>query len=301
MPSPPPVTPPRVEPEPFVLDHAPSFGGRIHGLVQTPTRDADAGPRPTVVICHGFKGFMTWGFFPPLADLLVDRGFTVVRFNFSGSGQGPDDERVTDPEAFRRNTISLERDETLHVLDHLETIAPDRVDPKRIGLVGHSRGGAAVLLAATSDRWLDRLGAMVTWAAVGTVHRYPADLIEAWRGDGVVQVQNSRTGQLLEIGTELLDDLEQHREALDLEAAATRRKAPWLIAHGGGDESVVVDEAHRLSDAAARGDLEAAPIRVEILPGASHTFGARHPFAGPTPDLIHVMNATQQWLRQHLA
>jgi len=37
-----------------------------------------------------------------------------------------------------------------------------------------------------------------------------------------------------------------------------------------------------------------------LIPGANHTFGARHPFAGPTPQLIQAMNATQGWLRRYL-
>lgn len=301
--TPPPVTPPRVDPEPFVLDHEPSFGGRIYGLVQAPARPSDTGARPTVVICHGFKGFMTWGFFPPLADLLVDRGFTVVRFNFSGSGQGPGDKLVTDLDAFRRNTPSLERDETLHVLSHLEEIAPGRVDPGRVGLVGHSRGGAAVILAAASDAWRDRLGALVTWASIGSFDRYRGAAVEVWREEGYTEVENSRTGQTLQIGTEILDDLEENAEDLDLRRAAGICRAPWLIVHGGGDESVPVDEAHDLERAARKPgahDDEMGEVESEIVPRSGHTFGAKHPFAGPTPDLIHVMNVTQRWLGRHL-
>ena len=86
----------------------------LHGLVDLPD---EPGERPTVVICHGFKGFMEWGFFPSLAALLAERGFVAVRFNLSGTGMRPGDERVTDLAAFRDNTYSRELADLLAVLD----------------------------------------------------------------------------------------------------------------------------------------------------------------------------------------
>ena len=117
----------------------------LHGLVDLPD---EPGERPAVVICHGFKGFMEWAFFPALAALLAERGYVAVRFNLSGTGMRPGDERVTDPDAFRANTYSRELAELLAVLDATgQSIAPGRVDRGRIGLVGHSRGGGDALLA----------------------------------------------------------------------------------------------------------------------------------------------------------
>ncbi|HSK78002.1 MAG TPA: alpha/beta hydrolase, partial [Thermoanaerobaculia bacterium] len=75
---------------PFTLE-TPSRN-TLHGLVDLPEAP---GERPTVVVCHGFKGFMEWGFFPHLATLLAERGMTVIRFNLSGTGMRPGDELVT--------------------------------------------------------------------------------------------------------------------------------------------------------------------------------------------------------------
>ena len=88
------------EPTPFTLS---TPNGPLHGLVDFP---AAPGERPAVVICHGFKGFMEWAFFPYLATLLAERGFVSVRVNLSGSGLLPGEDRVSDPAAFRRNTHS---------------------------------------------------------------------------------------------------------------------------------------------------------------------------------------------------
>ncbi|RMH15368.1 MAG: alpha/beta fold hydrolase [Acidobacteria bacterium] len=253
------------------------------------------GKRPAVVICHGFKGFMDWGFFPPLAQLLAERGFAVVRFNYSGTGQRPGEDRVSDLEAFRRNTFSRELDETLRVIAAVGSeVGAEVADGECIGLVGHSRGGGMALLAAAHEAARERVKALVTWAAVATFDRFDDAAKALWRERGELLIENARTGQQLALGLELLEDLERNRRRLDLTAAATRRTAPWLIVHGSDDETVPVAEARRLK-AHASGVVELLEI-----PGANHTFGAQHPFAGPTPHLIQAMNATQTWLRRHL-
>jgi pimeloyl-ACP methyl ester carboxylesterase len=292
--------------EPFDIENRPVQVGagpiRLHGTVQwpgrresRPPRCRDGGPRPTVVVCHGFKGFMEWGFFPPLADLLVERGFTVIRFNFSGNGMRPGDDLVTDLEAFRGSTFSQDLADLLRILAAAGTeIAPDHVDPDHLALLGHSRGGGAALLAAAHPDWRDRLRALVTWSAVSTFDRFGEEAKEIWRRGEDVPIANARTGQELPLGRETLDDVECHREELDLHAAAGRRSAPWLIVHGGDDETVPSAEAESLEGAAA------GLCELRLVAGASHTFGAQHPFAGPTPQLIEAMNATQTWLRRHL-
>jgi dipeptidyl aminopeptidase/acylaminoacyl peptidase len=275
---------------PFTLD-TPS-GATLHGLVDLP--DGHPGPQPAVVICHGFKGFMEWGFFPYLGTLLAERGFVAVRFNVSGSGMRPGEDLVGDPEGFRANTHGREVADFLAVLDATgETIAPGRVDRSRIGIFGHSRGGGNAVLVAARSLWWERLRAVVTWAAVSTFDRYTPEQKSAWRRDGEIPVVNARTGQQLALGAALLEELET-REDLDILAAAPEVRAPWLIVHGEEDESVPAAEAGRLAGAAR------APHELLLIPGANHTFGARHPFAGPTRELIEAMNATQRWFRKYL-
>jgi pimeloyl-ACP methyl ester carboxylesterase len=273
--------------ETFILDNV---HGELHGVVNYPPK---AGPHPVVVICHGFKGFMEWGFFPPLADLLVERGFATVCFNFTGSGMRPGDPLVTSPEAFRGATFSNDVADVLRILDAVgHDIARQRVDLGRIALVGHSRGGGAAILAAAEPRWQKRLRALVTWAAVSTFHRFSA-FEETWKEQGELPVENARTGQELAMGVEILNDLEGNHSALDIQAAAGRRRVPWLIIHGGGDETVPPSEAEALAEHAT------GPKELRIIKGANHTFGARHPFTGPSPELITAMNSTQTWLRRY--
>jgi dienelactone hydrolase len=278
--------------EPFTIPR-PDGGGALHGLVDLP--DAP-GPRPAVVICHGFKGFMEWAFFPSLAALLAERGFVAVRFNLSGTGMQPGDERVTDPQAFRDNTHSAELADLLRVLAATGTeIAPDRVDRDRLALVGHSRGGGAAILAAAREPWRTRCRALVTWAAISTVDRYSPEDKRRAREAGELPIVNSRTGQRLALGPRYFADVAQNAHGdLDILAAAAHRTAPWLIVHGSDDETVPAAEAATLAQHAA------GVHDVLVVTGGSHTFGARHPFAGPTPALIQALNATQTWLRRYL-
>lgn len=266
------------------------------GLIDLP---AEPGPAPVVVLCHGFKGFAEWGFLPPLAALLAERGLAVVRFNFGDSGMRLGDELVTDLEAFRRQTISSEVDDLLAVVAALPELAPGRLDTSRLALFGHSRGGGvavvgAARLAEASPAESDRLRALVTWAAVSHLDRLPADEVQRWRETGTWTAVNARTGQQLPVGLELLRDVEAHGEALDPRGAAARRRAPWLIVHGDRDETVPVAEGDALAAAAA------PPVELLRIAGGDHTFGAKTPFAGPNPLLIAAMNATQTWLLRWL-
>ena len=260
--------------------------GSLNGLIDLPD---EPGERPAVVVCHGFKGFMDWGFFPYLAALLADRGFVVVRFNVFGTGMLPGDDLVTDPDAFRANTHGRELSDLLAVLEATgKTLAPGRVDRTRIGLFGHSRGGGNAVLAAAQEP----VRALVTWASVASFDRYTPEQKEAWRRDGQFPVVNARTGQQLALGLGLLEELETRGDELDILTAARAVRAPWLIVHGEEDESVPATEGDRLAESSS-GEL----LRI---PGANHTFGARHPFSGPTPQLIQALNATQRWFRRHL-
>jgi len=274
----------------FALPHA---GRELVGFLDEPERATP--PWPVVVGCHGFKGFCEWGFWPPFAELMSARGCAVVRFNFSGAGMRLGEERVSDLAAFAADTYSRERDDLLAVLAALATLGGSRFDLERIGLVGHSRGGAIALLAAACPEWRERLRSLVTWNTIGYCDRWPPAAKAAWRAGGELPVENSRTGQRLALGLGLLDELERNDPALDLAAAARARRAPWLLLQARDDEAVPFAEGEALAAVAA------PPAKLLPIAGTGHTFGAVHPFAGPTPHLIQAFNATQTWLLSHLS
>lgn len=262
-------------------------GELVRGDVRMPE---GAPPRTAVVVVHGFKGFKDWGFFPWVAQQLAAAGHAVVSFNFSRNGIGSDLESFTELDRFGRNTLSRELDELLWVLDRVEEGEWVRRRPRKIGLLGHSRGGGDAVLAAREHGAVE---ALVTWSAVATFDRWDRETKEEWREDGVVYVLNSRTGQQMPLEVSLLEDFEAHQERLDIEAAAARVEAPWLIVHGRSDLSVDEEDARRL--ARASGDA-----RLLLVEGVGHTFEVGHPFEEPSPELLQAMEATRSHFHAHL-
>ena len=258
------------------------LGEPIHGDLRIPD---GPGPHPAVVVCHGFKGFKDWGFHPWLGTRLAEAGLAAVHFNFSRNGVREADGDIEDLDAFRRNTLSIERDDLDTVLDAVlsgKLGAP--LDPSRLGLAGHSRGGGVALLGAAER---PEVKALSTWASVSHFDRITdeATLVE-WRRAGVFEVLNSRTGQVLPMGVEFLEDVLGNLDRLHLLVAARRLRVPWLLLHGTADETVPFAEAEALARASERG------ARLVAIDGGGHTFGAVHPFAGPTPHLEAAAEAT---------
>jgi pimeloyl-ACP methyl ester carboxylesterase len=242
-------------------------------------------------VLHGFKGFKDWGMFPPLAGRLASGGFTAVSANLSGSGVD-DAGEFTLPDRFGHNTFSAELQDVGVVVDALMDGLLGVPAPPTLGLIGHSRGGGVAVLQAAKD---SRVRALVTWAAIASVERWPLDQRTAWREAGRSEVRNARTGQVLPLYTDVLDDIEQNGSSLDIEAAAARIAIPWLIVHGTNDESVGFSEAELLKGASSRKTTRLLPIE-----GGGHTFGATHPWQSGTPQIDSVFDATVEWLASHL-
>src|SRR5262245_66639295 len=88
----------------------------LRGRITLPSgADGRARALPWVLVLHGFKGFMDWGFFPELARHLAGEGLAVVRFNFSGSGHGERPLEFTEPDEFFANTPSRELEDVERV------------------------------------------------------------------------------------------------------------------------------------------------------------------------------------------
>lgn len=259
-------------------------------LIDVRTSDRSAS-RPAVLIVHGFKGFKDWGMFPVLADRVARAGWSAVSVNLSGSGVD-DAGDFTLPEQFGHNTFSAELADIRAVLDGIAEGRLGAAPTTSVGLVGHSRGGGIAILAASGD---PRVRALVTWAAISHVDRWSAQAAE-WRRTGKLDMVNARTGQVLPMYTDMLDDIETNRSRLDIQAAVGRLTIPWLLIHGEADTSVPIAEA----DALARAAPPAGQPRRIVLAGAGHTFGAVHPFAGMSPELATVLDETVGWLGRYL-
>ncbi len=275
---------------PFRLEPRP--GAVVRGDLWTPSPPAER-LGVAVVVCHGFKGFKDWGFFPFASRTLAARlGCPVVSFNFSGCGVGDDLETFSESDAFAHNTFSLECADLNTVLDGLGSGQLGDLSclpAERIGVLGHSRGGVATILSGERPDVL----ALTTWAAIASPMRY-AEMFEGLGAGDFVEIINARTGQVLPLYADVVDDLVANAERFDLEASLRRSRVPFLVVHGTKDPTVPPSDAERLA-AAAPGS------RLEFIHGAGHTFEVGHPFAGPSPELTEALARTGEHFDRHLA
>ncbi len=251
---------------------------------------------PVIIFLHGFKGFKDWGTFPLVCEMMSRSGFAVARFNFSWNGTRPDNPtEFCEPEQFGRNTFSRELDDLDFVIENLWwTISVQtRIDPERLGLWGHSRGGGTAILKASRD---SRIKAVATWGAVSDFekHMNPPSL-EEWERTGVAEVLNTRTGQVLPLYIDIRNDFYANKVNLDIQAAAKAIQIPQLIVHGTKDEPVPLREAEALK-------IWNPFAEFVELHGADHTFGGKHPWEEKTlpADTMKAVQATITFFRQNL-
>jgi uncharacterized protein len=220
-----------------------------------------------VVFVHGYKGFKDWGAWNMVQFEFLYHGFGFAKFNLSHNG-GTADQPVDFPdlEAFSRNTYSKEIDDIHFFLDHLNGLElPDHT----LHLIGHSRGGGDVLIAA-SER--EDVRSVTTWAGISTISgRLPhGEALENWKQNGVRFEKNSRTNQDMPVRFDLVEDVLHNAARLNIEKACRKLSVPRLVLHGECDEAVALSEGRDLAN------WLHVPL-IEI-PGANHTFGAVHPW-----------------------
>ena len=239
----------------------------------------------SVVICHGFKGFAHWAFFPYLARTLAQDGLTAITFDFSGSGIGADRESFTQAEAFAGNTFSRELEDLELVEDYARR---KKWINGKFGMFGHSRGGGVAILFAAAEG--SNVNSLVTWAAISYPNRWSPEDTLTWRKRGYAEITNSRTKQVMRLGTELLDDVELYgKTKLNIQGAAGKIKVPWLIVHGTGDETVDSSEAEHLHS------LSKGISTLRLIERANHGFDATHPLGEVPPVLEKVVLETAKF------
>jgi dienelactone hydrolase len=257
-------------------------------------RPVGAGARPIVIVCHGFKGFKDFAFFPYTSRKLCEQGFAVVTMNFSGNGIGGDPLNFTELDKFAQNTISQELDDIDAVLDGIASgvLLGTQGDARRIGIMGHSRGGCTAIVKAALD---PRLKCLMTWASPAALGRYSDEVLQQWKEDGRYNFVNARTKQDMFVNYAYLEDIQANRERYSLDLALSQLTIPYMTVHGTEDESVSVEAAHRLHSYAKIGQAELA-----LVEGGTHTFRTKHPFEGSTPALDQAIDRTVAWFRRWL-
>ncbi len=251
--------------------------------------------RNCILFVHGFKGFKDWGFFPYSANYFADRGFNVITFNFSHNGISEKPEEFTRLDKFAKNTVSREVNELFELINGIRNgFFGMELKNAKIGLIGHSRGGAVSL--ALSNLKKGEISALALWASIAKWDRFTDRQIEEWKKLGYFEVINTRTNQIMRLNVELLNDIEMNMDGLlNLEQAVKNLSCPLFIAHGGQDITVPVNEADLIYDWADKENTE-----LYILPTAGHTFDVQHPFTGTNDKLERLLENSAKFFRKHI-
>ncbi len=250
----------------------------------------DGRRKPVIIFNHGFKGFKDWGPFNLVAQRFADKGFVFVKMNFSHNGVATENpNEFVDLEAFAKNNFCIELDDTAVLIDALFNgkvpLPPEETDPDRLYIMGHSRGGASVILKSYED---NRIKAVATWAAVNNLEVWHSKSeIEYWKKAGRIYIHNARTNQKMPMDYQLVENFIANQERLQVPEAVKNLKIPMLVIHGSDDPTVPVQSAKEIASWNKAAELK-------IIEGADHTFGGGHPYhsAGLPDNLEKVVAYT---------
>ena len=220
-------------------------GQTLTGRLEMPV----ANPRAFAIFAHCFTCSKNVKAATLISRKLADLGIAVLRFDFTGLGNSEGDFANTN---FSSNVADL--------VAAAESLSQRQQAPSL--LIGHSLGGAAVLLAAAE---ISSVKAVATIGAPGepehVTHLF-GDELATIQNDGAANI--SLGGRQLTIERHFLDDLKQHRIADSL----PRLQKPILIFHSPQDSIVSIDNARKIYEAAWH------PKSFVSIDGADHMLSA---------------------------
>lgn len=200
-----------------------STGATLAGVLHRPEGD----PKGSVLLAHCFTCSKDLHTMTRLARGLAEAGYAVLRFDFTGIGESGGD--------FSKKTVS---NNVRDIVAAATALIQRGFGP--CGLLGHSLGGAAVLLAAhrlRTVRSVAVLGAPSTPAHVRNLFIEHEEAIRR-EGEAVVEI----AGRAFPVSLGFLDDLDRHDEAGEL----ARLGRPLLVLHAVDDETVPFSEGERI-------------------------------------------------------
>ncbi len=241
-------------------------------------------PKNIVIFCHGYKGYKDWGAWNLVAEQFANQNIFMVKMNFSHNG-GTIEQPIDFPdlEAFGNNNFIIELDDLDSVIDWVEqnVSIQNQINFQDITLIGHSRGGAMVVLKASEDK---RITKVISWAGVSDLaSRFPSgDVLDEWEKNGVAYITNARTHQQMPHYFQFYTVFKENEQRLFIKKAVENLKIPYLIIHGSNDETVSVREAKNLYSWNSNN-------KIKIIENANHTFDSKHPWeSNKMPEHLEV-------------
>lgn len=239
-------------------------GHKLQAFLELP---ADQKPQYYAIFAHCFTCSSAFGAVKNISRSLTSHGFGVVRFDFTGLGRSEGE--------FAESYFSANVDDLMAVNDYL------KAHYQGPGLlVGHSLGGAAVIVAASK---LENIKAVATVGAPATVSHVThlfSHGIEEVKEKGEVEVNIG--GRPFKINEEFVEDFGK----IDLPEITKNLRKPLLIMHAPFDQIVGVDNAHKLYHGAHH------PKSFVSLDDADHLLSN-------SKDSLYVGNVIGTWVQRY--
>ena len=231
--------------------------------------DRPAGePRAFALFAHCFTCSKDVFAASRISQALAERGFAVLRFDFTGLGASEGE--------FANTNFSSNLGDVIAAADHLR----EQYQAPQL-LIGHSLGGAAVLAAAQhvpEAKAVATVGAPFDPAHVSRLFKEAREEIEA-KGEAEVTL----AGRTFTVRKQFLEDL---KEQCSAERIGALRKA-LLIFHAPLDAIVGIDNAGEIFKAARH------PKSFVSLDGADHLLTRR-------ADAVYVAEVLAAWASRYL-
>ncbi len=95
------------------------------------------------------------------------------------------------------NTFTREVDELTQIIYAYKNNYFGKISGQnKIGIIGHSRGGAISIITASSS---NSINALVTWSSISKFDRYSERQKQEWTEIGFMEMLNTRTKQLMRL------------------------------------------------------------------------------------------------------
>ena len=204
------------------------------------------------ILCPGFLDSKDYNHLIYLANDLTVLGYTVVRFDPTGTWESEGD--ISD------YTTTQQLEDVKNIIEHL---LQERSYTK-ILLGGHSRGGFVSILYAIRDpRVSTVLAIMSPYSLIRTVNK---EKIEKWKEDGfkvsVRDIPNSQVKRKFKVSYSDIEDGEQYNILNEIE----RLHTPLILVAGELDDVIPPEDVRLIYDKANE------PKQLIVLEGIDHDY-----------------------------